>query len=233
MRASDPAASATAASATPARPRPAAQGGAVPGTTRIGPNAITRTVEALALRLGDAEAAAILHAATGRTPATLPVAMVEEREVQALVHAVHGACGEAVGRDVLWDAGTRTADYLRAVRIPRLAQRVIAALPRRWGAAMLLRAMGAHAWTFAGSGRFAYAVGGRGSRRAGDRVLARLQIAACPMCRGLAVREPACAFYAAAFERLLRALVDERVRVREVACEALGAGACAFEAVIV
>lgn len=195
--------------------------GAPDGVARIGPNAILQTVAALRDRHGAAFAHALLAASTGRTPASLPDAMVDEREVQALVQAVHETCGAPGGAAILADAGRRTGDYLLAHRIPRPAQRIIRLLPRSLALRVLLGAMARNAWTFAGSGRFAYRVAAGG---------ATLAVEACPMCRGLHAAAPACAFYAATFERLVRVLVDDRLRVRETACAAAGAadGACRF-----
>lgn len=185
---------------------------------RIGPNAILRTAEALRDAHGAVVAERVVHEGTGRAWDAMPTAMVDEREVQALVRAVHAALGETVAAAVLHDAGRRTADYLLAHRIPRPVQCLVTVLPTRLGLAVLLGAMARHAWTFAGSGRFAYGVGRT----------TWLEVRGCPMCRGVEVRDPACAFYAGTFERLVRALVDDRLRVHEVACEALGDPACRF-----
>ena len=124
---------------------------------------------------------------------------------------------------VSWIAGLRTADYLLANRIPRQAQRVLKLLPRRLAAFVLLKAIGSHAWTFAGSGRFSWRFPWR--RR---RVLT-LTFADCALCRADHAAGPCCQYYAATFERLFRVLINADTVVRETACTATGAAACVFE----
>lgn len=50
--------------------------------------------------------------------------------------------------------GRLTASYLLANRIPKPAQIVLGLLPARIGLKLLLKAIGGHAWTFAGVGTF-------------------------------------------------------------------------------
>jgi divinyl protochlorophyllide a 8-vinyl-reductase len=57
----------------------------------------------------------------------------------------------------------------------------------------------------------------------------RLSIANCPLCRGAVFPEPACAYYAATFERIFREVVATSARVSETECQANGAPACVFE----
>ena len=92
-------------------------------------------------------------------------------------------------------------------------------LPSHLSSTLLLRAIGRHAWTFAGSGTFSVRPG---------RPL-RLVIAGGPISRGAKAGEAVCDFYAATFERLYRELVDPRTRAVETACEAAGAAECVFE----
>lgn len=187
---------------------------------RIGPNAITRLAEVLP-GIAGAERAEQVFASAGllghwRTP---PEAMVDEAEIARLHASMRALLGDAPARAAARAAGTRTADYLLAHRIPRAAQALLKRLPAGASARLLLRAIGGHAWTFAGSGVFA--------ARAGWPV--RLSITGNPLCRGQASAEPACDYYAATFERLFRVLVHGRARVLEVACEACGDDACRFE----
>ena len=185
---------------------------------RIGPNAVTQTVAALRARLGDVFALETLRSATGRTLETLPEAMVPEEEANALMAAVRATCGETEGAALLRDAGVRTAAYLLANRIPVPAQWVIRALPQGLGMRLLLAAVSKHAWTFAGTGRFTYRVGSPTVLRFAD----------CAICRGHHTASVACDYYAATFETLLRTLVDDRTRVREVECSAAGGTECRF-----
>jgi divinyl protochlorophyllide a 8-vinyl-reductase len=186
---------------------------------RIGPNAIIQLVAAIEHRWGADEAAALLGEATPYTPASLPLDMVEEGEPLALSCLLIERVGADVAAPVLHDAGVRTARYLLANRIPALAQGLIRRLPRRLALALLLRAIGSHAWTFAGSGHFAV----RWSRG-----WPMLTFTDCAMCRGLATRRPICDYYAGTFEHLFRTLVSAEVTVTEIACQAQGAPCCRF-----
>jgi divinyl protochlorophyllide a 8-vinyl-reductase len=142
------------------------------------------------------------------------------------VRRLHGVLRETLGdaeaRAVARAAGTRTADYLLAHRIPKPVQALLKALPARLSAHLLLAAVRRHAWTFAGSGHFSARAG-----RPGAPVV--LAIRDNPLCRDLQTETPACDFYAATFERLFQVLVARRARVVEVACEACGDDECRFE----
>jgi divinyl protochlorophyllide a 8-vinyl-reductase len=188
---------------------------------RIGPNAVTRLAEALAA-VGGAGAARAIFARAGLVHRLVspPERMVEEREVVALHAALRAMLPQAQAEAVARDAGRRTADYLLAHRIPAVMRIVLPRLPARLAAWVLLEAIGRHAWTFAGSGRFA--------RLAGLPV--RFTIAGGPLARGAPAGALACAYYAATFEGLFRALVHPAARVAEIDCESEGAPACLFEA---
>ena len=108
---------------------------------RIGPNTIIQLAHVLRDRYGEAAAGALLFEGTGYALNALPSAMVDEREAQAFVQTVMQAVGEQQGVQLLHEAGKRTADYLMAHRIPRPAQWVMKALPKRAGVSILLRAM--------------------------------------------------------------------------------------------
>jgi divinyl protochlorophyllide a 8-vinyl-reductase len=190
---------------------------------RIGPNAIVQLAHALCAQHGEAVAATMLHESTGYTLATLPQAMVDEHEVQAFVQHCMRELGHMPTLAALQEAGEHTADYLMAHRIPRVAQLVMRMVPRSSALNMLLRAMTAHAWTFAGSGRFSASPHNRG---------ATLRFEHCAMCRGLHAHAPVCAFYAGTFERLMRQLVHHRARVQETSCCAQGGTECRFEVTV-
>jgi divinyl protochlorophyllide a 8-vinyl-reductase len=193
---------------------------AVAAAGRIGPNAITRVAQSLRAAAGEDVARAVFaRAALAPRLERPPDAMVDEDEVRRLHAALREALGAAAATRVARDAGRLTGDYLLAHRIPRGAQRLLRAMPAALAEALLLAAVGRHAWTFAGSGRFA-------ARPGAPTVV---QIDDNPLCRGVAADEPACAYHAATFERLWRALVDSRTTVVETACCAQGAPACRFE----
>jgi divinyl protochlorophyllide a 8-vinyl-reductase len=96
-------------------------------------------------------------------------------------------------------------------------------LPRTAGLSVLLRAMRANAWTFAGSGQFSVVR---------ERPWPALEIAACPMCEGMCDTAPMCHFYAGTFQHLIRVLIAPRATVREVDCLAAGGRVCRFEIVL-
>lgn len=187
---------------------------------RIGPNAITRVAEVLRERWGPRGADAVFDGAgIARYLASPPGRMVDEAEVALLHRRLREALGVEEARRVGREAGLRTGDYLLAHRIPRPVQWLLRALPARPAARVLLAAIARHAWTFAGSGRFRVLHG----------TPLLLFIEHNPLCRGARADQPLCDFYAATFERLFRALVHPHATVRELACESMGAPACAFE----
>ncbi len=193
-----------------------------PEAGRIGPNAIIRIAEALETVGGRDLAARVLTAAGLRKyVGALPESMVDEAEVSRLHAALRGGLDGDTAEAVCRMAGQATADYLLAVRIPRPAQAVLKRLWPSAASGLLLKAIGNHAWTFAGNGTFTV--------RPGRPV--RLSIAGCPVCRDLRGPDPLCAYYTATFEGLYRALVSRRATVRETACQAAGAPACVFEIV--
>jgi divinyl protochlorophyllide a 8-vinyl-reductase len=188
----------------------------------IGPNAITRVAQVLPAWRGTAFTEALFERAGLRALWQRPPQdMVPERQVRALHHALRAALPVAEAAAVSRAAGRATADYLLAHRIPRPVQRLLRMLPAPWAARVLLGAIGRHAWTFAGSGRFSAAVPSRG--------LAVLEIRDNPLCRGLQADAPACDYYAATFERLFQVLVHRGASVHETACEACGDETCRFE----
>jgi divinyl protochlorophyllide a 8-vinyl-reductase len=190
------------------------------GAGRIGPNAITRVAEVLPALLGEAGTRALFEAAAlGGYLSQPPDGMVDETEVARLHRVLRQQLGPAVAGQVARSAGRRTADYLLARRIPRPVQWLLQRLPATLAARVLLRAIGRHAWTFAGSGQFD-AVAGRPCV---------LTIRDNPLCRGVASDQPACDFYSATFERLFQVLVHPAVQVVETQCEARGDPVCRFE----
>lgn len=186
----------------------------------IGPNAIIRTVEALRVRLGDAEAAEILNAcALDAYAREMPQAMVPESQVTALYEALRERLDREEARAIARDAGRRTAAYVIANRIPNIAQGLWPALPRPLARRGLMLAIKANAWTFAGSARIRMRFSAPSS----------ISLSGCPICRNARVKQPACEYYAATFEQLFRRLVNPAFRVEEVACQAEGARECVFQ----
>lgn len=193
---------------------------AVAGGARIGPNAITRTVEALRERIGAGATGELLRAAgLERYGAQEPTAMVPEGDVSALYRALRAQLTAAEASASARLAGLKTARYVLANRIPRVARLLISVLPPSLAAPLLVASITKHTWTFAGSGTVSAAAGPP----------ARIAIEGCPICRDAVGNAPLCDYYAASFEGLFRALVSRRATVTEVACEARGAKGCVFE----
>jgi divinyl protochlorophyllide a 8-vinyl-reductase len=187
---------------------------------RIGPNAIIQVAHVLQEWFGQRVARPWVQEATGFPLEQLPDTMVEESRVRALIDRVLEELGESRGPAVLREAGCRTADYLLAHRIPRPAQWLIRNVPPPIGLALLLRAMRANAWTFAGSGQFSFRQG---------RAVTVLTFERCALCRDRQANASRCDFYAGTFERLVRVLVAPHMAVTEVECRAHGGTACRFE----
>ncbi|WP_209015935.1 bacteriochlorophyll 4-vinyl reductase [Roseibium sp. RKSG952] len=116
-------------------------------------------------------------------------------------------------------AGEKTANYILANRIPRLAQALLKTLPTGIAAPLLAMAISNHAWTFAGSGSFAIV-------RFRPLIFS---ITGNPLTAGDTAEDPVCAWHAAVFQRLFRILVDHRYTVHETQCSAMGATCCQFE----
>jgi divinyl protochlorophyllide a 8-vinyl-reductase len=185
---------------------------------RIGPNAILRVGDALAALYDDATRTRIFaRAGLAGYLNQPPDHMVDEREVARLHHVLADDLGPAAPT-VARDAGRRTGDYLLAHRIPMGAQRILKLLPAPVAARILVNAIGKHAWTFCGSGSFSASFG---------RTLV-LTIADNPVARGVCTDEPACAYFAATFERIFQVLVSPRTRVTEIECLAAGGEVCRF-----
>ncbi|WP_363345500.1 bacteriochlorophyll 4-vinyl reductase [Methylocystis echinoides] len=186
----------------------------------IGPNAITRMAEALSAA-GDDSLCEEIFASAGLTKylAEPPTQMVLETDVAKLHRVAIDRLGESRAADVSRDAGRRTGDYLLTHRIPPMAQRVLKRMPRALAARILVAAIARHAWTFAGGGDFGYAFS----------TTLTLRLKGSPICKELHTREPACAYFAATFERVFGAMLGPGVRVVETACEATGGPACVFE----
>ena len=195
-----------------------------PPAGRIGPNAITRLAEAMPRMVGASVTREVfVRAGLVHHLLAPPQHMVDETEVRRLHGALRATVGEATAQGLAREAGTLTARYLLAHRIPRPVQTLLRILPAGLAARVLLRAIARHAWTFAGSGHFSHTVGGVAARAVS------LRIRHNPLCLDLHTEHPACTYYAATFEHLFVQLVHRNSRVTEVACEACGAGACEFE----
>jgi divinyl protochlorophyllide a 8-vinyl-reductase len=186
---------------------------------RIGPNAVTQLHAALIAAGLEAEAVQLFSAAGAADwLADPPAAMVDERRVARLHRLTRTLLPAGTAEMILTDAGERTANYILANRIPSLVQTILKLLPAPLAAKALASAISAHAWTFAGSGRF--------SVRVGKPLI--FEIAGNPLCAGERPGAPVCAWHAAVFQRLFQALVSRRAQVIETDCEARGDACCRF-----
>ncbi len=182
---------------------------------RVGPNAIIQTRHALDHFCGAATGAAIFSAARlGAWIASDPGEMVGAQYVNALNRQIALALPAPVAEAVLRDAGRRTGDYILANRIPKLAQRVLRMLPRRLAQRVLIKAIAANAWTFAGQARI----------ETGANFIAILDNPVCLGRQGF----DGCVWHEAVIQRLFEALVDPHALVVETMCTGRGDPACRF-----
>ncbi|MCC1491489.1 bacteriochlorophyll 4-vinyl reductase [Cognatishimia sp. F0-27] len=186
-------------------------------TGLIGPNAILQLLPVLD-RWGGPERRDALLTQAGIMAVPDGSCMIPEETAARLHHALRVTDPDnapALARD----AGTGTADYILAHRIPGLAQRVLKRAPAPIAARLLAKAIAKHAWTFAGSGRFT--VRSPWCFEIEDNPLVRAERGATCLCH----------WHAAVFTRLYATLVAPDVRFRETDCAALGRGhRCLFEA---
>ncbi|WP_424360951.1 bacteriochlorophyll 4-vinyl reductase [Methylocystis parvus] len=191
-----------------------------PARPVIGPNAVTRMAQALSHRLGEGLCEEIFASAGLahylRDP---PTHMIPAEDVTRLHGETVARLGEERAAAIGREAGRRTGDYLLANRIPIMAQRALKLLPRILAARILISAIARHAWTFAGGGAFSYAFVPH----------LQLRIVGSPICQSLRTEAPACAYYAATFERVFSEMLGPSVHVTEIECEATGAPACVFD----
>ncbi|MEM1285053.1 MAG: bacteriochlorophyll 4-vinyl reductase [Pseudomonadota bacterium] len=183
------------------------QGGSRLATARIGPNAIIQVLDALSDQTDEATRHAII-AEAGMSPylSETPTDMVDERQVVRLHQSVRAHLPESRGLEVLRQAGDQTARYILANRIPAPAKAVLRALPARLAAPALLAAIGKHAWTFVGSGRFSY-LSGRPTH---------ITLTDCPACQEVYGSHEPSTYFEATFASLFRALVHPGAHIASV-----------------
>ncbi|HSO46845.1 MAG TPA: bacteriochlorophyll 4-vinyl reductase, partial [Rhizobiaceae bacterium] len=181
---------------------------------RVGPNAILQTIEAIDGLHGACMRADILRAA-GLPPHG---ADAEGLVDAALVRRLNRAVGERFSPDaahaLMRRAGELTGDYILANRIPGPAMKALKRLPAPVSVNLLLKAIGRHSWTFAGSATVTIRHGWR---------RASVEIARNPIAYG------PCVWHEAVFARLLSPLAGNRLQVRETQCCGSGSSACRFE----
>lgn len=180
---------------------------------KIGPNSVIQLGETVVERMGETAARALyLNAGVPHLLERPPDAMIDERVPAALFSCLFDLFPENA-TDVAQDAGRRTADYIIAHRIPRVAQIVLRLCPRAVAAGLLLKAIRQHAWTFAGSGVCHVHPGAPHLLSIKDNPLAM----------------PNCAWHRAVLEQLFNRLIAKGAKVRHTACCIDGATDCRFE----
>lgn len=181
---------------------------------RIGPNALIQTRRALRELTSEETCRAIfvqarLHDFLDRDPD----GMIDERQVVSLFRAIGETLSPEDAGWILRLSGRLTGSYVLANRIPIFAKRVLRVLPEPIARRVLLRAIAAHAWTFAGSGS--------------------VQIEMWPACAIRILSNPiatsGCTWHLGVFETLFGAFAGSPVRVRHTACCARGDGHCRTE----
>lgn len=182
---------------------------------RVGPNAIIQTGMALEARHGKGLREAVFaDAGLGWIGSRDPTRMVRAQAVVALNSAVRRHLSADDAERVMWEAGVATARYILQHRIPPLAQKLLGKLPAKLGLALLLRAIGRHAWTFAGA--------------ATVRVGANwIRIDDNPVCLGRSGFS-GCVWHRAVFATLIETIIGRDVSVVETHCLSRGDDCCRF-----
>lgn len=173
---------------------------------QVGPNAITQVAAALRTKLGEAATRGIFDAAgLGDALDAPPRDMVDETAAARLHRTVFVRLPSPLAAEISRDAGRRTADYILKNRLPKAVQILLRLLPPALAARVLLRAIGRHAWTFAGSGVCTV-----------NFSPPRIEIAANPL------ETPGCPWHVAVFQRLFTVLVARRATIRHSVSKARG-----------
>lgn len=197
----------------------------VPATmhaARIGPNAIIQTIAALREVYAPDELPRLLAGGAEAYLSQLPHEMIPEEQFHALVELITPRLGIERAGEILYRSGERTADYVRANRIPAPFRAVLGVLPAPLGLRLLLLAISKHAWTFAGSGKFSFHLGRAPWISIGKPVDHDTSAIAAVLCR----------YYCGSFTQMLRRVVSQRIELRETSCQARGGEACVYQIVL-
>lgn len=180
----------------------------------VGPNTVIQLGLALREQCDEAAARAVFrHAGLEHMLEQPPDSMVDQHAVAGLFDALFAHQPTATAKSIATLAGTWTADYLLANRIPGAVQLLLKILPTRISTALLLNAIAKNAWTFAGSGHL----------RIERKSPIVIEIAFNP------IAMPECPWHVAVFSQLFRTLVSAKAEVLHTKCCAKGASVCRFE----
>lgn len=185
-------------------------------TGLIGPNAILQLLPMLD-RIGGPDRRAQILAAAGIFEVPDGQSMIAEGDA-ARLHRQLRQEEPDLAPALSAKAGVATANYILANRIPRAAQWVLKALPKRAAARVLSKAIRQHAWTFVGSGQLEMPNAWT------------YEITDNPLIEGEHSDTCLCVWHAAVFERLYQVLVAPNCTCVETTCGAQGQGhPCRFE----
>jgi divinyl protochlorophyllide a 8-vinyl-reductase len=186
---------------------------------KIGPNSIIQTIAALREVYTPDELRALLAGDAEVYLSQLPHEMIPEAEFHVLVDLLTTRLGVERAGEILHRSGERTADYVRANRIPAPIRTVLGLLPAPLSLRLFLPAISKHAWTFVGSGVFSFSAGRTPSVSIGRSLSQDTSGIAAVLCR----------YYYGAFTQMLRRVVNPRISLREVACQARSGSACVYQ----
>jgi divinyl protochlorophyllide a 8-vinyl-reductase len=181
---------------------------------QMAPQMALDLLDAVGTRLGPAARAAI-EAQSGFTRAPGPKQPLQQDRVHDLHRALRQTYPEAAP-DIMWLAGTATAEGLIAHQLSGRAQSMLSSGPWTIAAWLLGRWAKQNSWTFAGSAQFTPVNG------------LEFALTDNPLIRGETADRPMCHYHEALFGRLFQLLVDPNLVCREIACQANGAPSCRF-----
>lgn len=183
---------------------------------RIGPNSILQLAEPLKAQFDPSVLPQILDLARVSMPSGTE--MIPEEDA-ARVHRIMWQLFPEQGPHISQLAGQGTARYIRASRIPRVAQLALRWLPRRFAENVLLQAIEKHAWTFCGSGEFE-------AERQGDEL--HFILHDNPLADVNHVPGHPCYWHSAVFAELFTLLLGARYTCAEATCRGCGGDVCRF-----
>lgn len=191
----------------------------------IGPNAVIQIAEALrgGGHMRDLDKL-FDHADCREWLKAPPAHMIDETRVAHLHHVVRMHYREPESSRLLDDAGTRTADYIIAHRVPALLRAILPLLPLGLAVRLLTQAILKHAWTFVGSGSVHAQI-----RESGKGWIVELTITANPLACHEHSGHAICAWHKGVFTRLYSKLVSSNTLAHELFCCAQGRSACDFQ----
>ncbi|NTV63236.1 MAG: bacteriochlorophyll 4-vinyl reductase [Oscillochloris sp.] len=189
---------------------------------RIGPNAIIQTIASLREVYAPDELPKLLVGGAEVYLSQLPHEMIPEEQFHALVKLLTPRLGTEQAGAILYRSGERTADYVRANRLPGPFRSLLGILPAQLGLRLLLIAISKHAWTFAGSGTFTFGIGRTPWISIGTPIDHDTSAISAVLCR----------YYCGSFTQLLRQVVSQRIELRETSCQARGGNACVYQIVL-